>query len=200
MEYFFYCRDVANSRALRKATVEAHWSFMDGYASALIARGPTLADDGTTLTGSMHIADLANAEAARVFAYEEPHYKHGVFREVMVRRWRNVLRGTMWDFKGDPERNKRFLVIGHGKAGMNATRDRLLDEHHRYFIDNGYLPHFIARGPFLADDGKEWLGSAMLVEFPDRVAVEAMLAAEPYVKAGLYANIEIHNWRFGGRH
>jgi uncharacterized protein YciI len=200
MEYFFYCRDIADSRALRKRIVETHWSFMDGYAGAMIARGPTLADDRVTQTGSMHIVDLPDAEAARVFAYEEPNYRNGVYREVMVRRWRNVLGGKMWDFKSDPGHNQRFLVIGHGKPGMSTTRNGLLDEHHRYFIDKGYLPHFIVRGPLLSDDGKDWIGSAMLVEFPDRAAVEAMLAGEPYAKAGLYENIEIHNWRFGGRH
>ncbi len=42
-------------------------------------------------------------------------------------------------------------------------------------------------------------GSAMMIELPDRAAVEAMLAAEPYARAGLYRHIEIHDWRFGGR-
>ena len=200
MEYFFYCRDIPDSRALRKATVEEHWSFMENYVSRMIARGPTLAEDGVTQTGSMHIVDLPDAEAARVFAYEEPNYKHGVYREVMVRRWRNVLGGTMWGFKGDPERNKRFLVIAHGKPGMSASRKRVLDEHHHYFIDQDYIPHFIVRGPLLSADGNDWVGSAMLVEFPDRAAVEAMLAPEPFTRNGLYENIEIHNWRFGGRH
>ncbi len=201
MEYFFYCRDVANSGALRKANVEAHWTFMDAYANAFIARGPTLADDWVRQTGSMHIVDLPNSEAARVFAYEEPHYKIGVYqRDVLMRRWRNVLGGTMWDFKGDLDHNKRFLVIAHGKSGVGATRKRLLDEHHHYFIDKGYIPHFIVRGPLLADDGSDWMGSAMIVEFPNRAAVEAMLASEPFTKAGLYEKIEIHNWRFGGRH
>jgi uncharacterized protein len=200
MDYFFYCRDVPDSGALRKRSVEAHWSFMDGYANAMIARGPTLTDDWATQTGSMHIVALPNAEAARVFAYEEPHYKNGVFREVMVRRWHNALGGKMWDFKGDPEHNERFLVIGHGKPGMSETRNGLLEAHRRYFIEHGYLPRFIERGPLLSDDGKDWVGSAMLVELPDRAAVEAMLANEPYVQAGLYENIEIHNWRFGGRH
>jgi hypothetical protein len=26
-----------------------------------------------------------------------------------------------------------------------------------------------------------------------------MLAREPYVNAGLYADLEIHDWQFGGR-
>jgi len=39
----------------------------------------------------------------------------------------------------------------------------------------------------------------MLVEVPGRAAVEEMLADEPYVEAGLYEKIEIHDWQFGGR-
>jgi uncharacterized protein YciI len=198
MEYFFYCRDVADSRALRKRIVETHWSFMDGYADAMIARGPTLADDWMTQTGSMHIVDLRDAEAARVFAYEEPNYKAGVYREVMVRRWRNALGRKMWEFKGDPAVNKRFLVIGHGKAGASAEGSHLAEAHERYF--GGLLPHMIARGPLLSDDGNHWIGSAMMVECPDRACVEAMVASDPLLKAGLYANVEVHNWRFGGRH
>jgi hypothetical protein len=42
VEYFFYCRDRPDTAALRDELVEAHWSFMDRYADAMIARGPTL--------------------------------------------------------------------------------------------------------------------------------------------------------------
>ena len=198
--YFFYCRDRDGIGDLRKQIVEAHWSFMDGYADGMIARGPTLKDDGVTPTGSMHIVELPDNAAAQVFAYEEPNWKAGVYSEAMVRRWRNALGRTMWQFQGDPEHNQRFLIIGHGKPGMTATRDGLLEAHRRYFIDRGYLDHFIERGPLYNDDESEWVGSAMLVELPDRAAVEAMLADEPYCKAGLYERVEIHRWRFGGRH
>lgn len=200
MEYFVYCRDKPNTAALRKQMVETHWSFMDRYAPAMIARGPTLAEDGATQTGSMHIIDLPDAAGAHAFAYDEPFFKAGVFAEVMIRRWRNALGRTMWDFHGDPDHNRRFLIIGHGKPGMSATRDSLLDAHRAYFIDNHYQERFIARGPLLSDDGADWIGSAMLIELPSRAAVEAMLADEPYVRNGLYEDIEIHPWRFGGRH
>ncbi|HBK04927.1 MAG TPA: hypothetical protein DDZ81_03575 [Acetobacteraceae bacterium] len=200
MEYFFYCRDNPDTGAVRKAVLEAHWSFMDGYADRMIARGPTLTPDRSAPTGSMHILDLPDDAAVRRFAFEEPYYKAGVFRDVMVRRWRNALGRTMWQFRGDPENNQRFLVIGHGKPGVSNTRDGLLEAHRRYFVENGYQEHFIARGPLLSDDESEWVGSAMLIELPSRAAVEAMLADEPYVRAGLYADIEILDWRFGGRH
>lgn len=198
MEYFVYCRDNPDTEALRLELLEAHWSFMDRYADAMIARGPTLAADGTA-TGSMHAADLPDAEAARAFAYDEPYYKAGVFGDVLVRRWHNELAGTMWDFAGDAERNRRFLILGHARPGMTATRDALYEEHHRYFVEHGYLERLIERGPLLSDDGTEWLGSAMLVELRDRAAVDAMLASEPFGRAGLYTSVEIHDWEFGGR-
>jgi uncharacterized protein YciI len=199
MEYFFHCRDNPGTAELRDQTVEAHWSFMDAYADVMIARGPTLTDDRETATGSMHIVDLPDADAARVFAYEEPNWRAGLYREVMVRRWRNILGRTMWEFVGDPANSQRFLVIAHGHPGATTAGDALLDEYQRYVVDRGYDDRFIARGPLLSDDGSEWLGSALLVEMADRAAVEAMLADDPYTRAGLYADVEIHNWEFGGR-
>ena len=84
VEYFFYCRGRPGTEALVDELAEAHWSFMDGYAAAMIARGPTLTPDRTTWTGSMHLVDLPDAEAARVFAFQEPFYRAGVYGEVLV--------------------------------------------------------------------------------------------------------------------
>ena len=70
--------------------VEEHWAYMDRFAATMVARGPTLADDGT-LTGSVHILDLPDATAARTFAFEEPGYRAGAYRDVLLRRWHNSL-------------------------------------------------------------------------------------------------------------
>ena len=200
MEYFVYGRDAPRGSALRTDELgEAHWSYMDGYASAMIARGPTLTPDRLTATGSMHIVDLPDAAAAQRFAFEEPYYRAGVFCEVLLRRWRNTLGRTMWDFDGSAFDGQRFLIIGHGKPGMDPTHDALADSHHRYLADHGYLDHFIERGPLLSDDGSTWSGSALLVQLPDRVTVEAMLADEPFVRACMYESVEVHDWQFGGR-
>ncbi len=43
MEFFCYHRDRPGSVALREELLEEHWSYMDRYASQIIARGPTLA-------------------------------------------------------------------------------------------------------------------------------------------------------------
>ena len=42
-------------------------------------------------------------------------------------------------------------------------------------------------------------GDATLIDLRDRAAVEAMLASAPFIQAGLYANVEVHDWEFGGR-
>jgi uncharacterized protein YciI len=199
VEYFLYCRAKPDSEALWSQLVEAHWSFMDRYANAMIARGPTLTADRATATGSMHIVDLPDAAAARVFAFEEPCYMAGVYDEVMVRRWRNALGRTMWEFDGDEVANRRFLVIGHGSRDTDAVDSALRAAQRRYLVDGGYLEQLIARGPLLSDDGREWVGDATLIELPDRAAVEEMLASAPFVRAGLYANVEVHDWEFGGR-
>jgi hypothetical protein len=39
VEYFFYCRGRPGTEALLEELAEAHWSFMDRYGEAMIARG-----------------------------------------------------------------------------------------------------------------------------------------------------------------
>jgi hypothetical protein len=172
IEVFVYCRDRPGSTTLRDEFLEAHWSFMDAYADTMIARGPTLAADRETATGSMHIVDLPDAEAARVFVFEEPNYRAGVYEDALVRRWRNTLGRTMWDFEGDPIANPRFLIIGHGAPRVSEITRALSDERRRSFLDRGYADRFIARGPLLSDDGTRWAGTAMLVELRDRSEVD----------------------------
>jgi uncharacterized protein len=197
VEVLVYCRDRPGSEALLEELGEAHWSYMDRYADVMIARGPTLADGRHT--GSLHIVDLHDLAAAHTFARDEPYSRAGVYSDVLVRRWTNELGRTMWEYNGDPAHNLRFLVLGHARPGATPACASLVDEHDRYFREHGYLERLIARGPLLSDDGREWLGTAMLVELPHRAAVDVMLASEPFASAGLYAEVEVHDWEFGGR-
>ena len=131
MEYFCYHRDRPGSVALREELLEAHWSYMDRYATEMIARGPTLAGDGDTPTGSVHIVDLPDAAAARAFVFDEPNYQAGVYRDVLLRRWRNMLGRTMWDFPGGRSDGSRYLVLGLGpetaaERTVPSDRDNLI--------------------------------------------------------------------------
>src|SRR6266540_2300596 len=125
---------------------------MDRYATQMIARGPTLARDGDTPTGSVHIVDLPDPAAARAFAFDEPNYQAGVYRDVLLRRWRNVLGRSMWEFPGDRGDGSGYLVLGHG---VGPVEDPHPD-----------LEALIAYGPLLSDDGARCLGTAALVKAP----------------------------------
>jgi uncharacterized protein YciI len=188
MEFFVYHRDRPGSLDLRHELIEAHWSYMDRYAAEMIARGPTFADGGETLTGSVHILDLPDPAAARAFAFDEPNYQAGAYRDVLLRRWRNLLGRTMWDFPGGPdEKPGRHLILAHakpltdwpgaGRAEPPLDRDRL-----------------IAFGRLLSEDGEDWEGTAVIGDFPDPEAIRALFAA-----TGAYDRIEVHPWTFGGR-
>lgn len=196
MDYVFYCRARPNSEALADERTEAHWAFMDQYATTMIARGPTLTDDDLEWTGSMHIVGLPDAAAAHVFAFEEPYYRAGIFGEVFMRRWRNELGRTMWQFEGDPDRQQRFLIIGHGKPDASEQRGSL--PLRRHFLED-HRSQIIVSGLLLSDDDATWVGGIMLAEAPDRAAVETLAQDDPFAQAGLYESVKIHRWRFGGR-
>ncbi|GAA1259971.1 YciI family protein [Streptomyces javensis] len=181
MEFFCYHRDRPGSLALRQELVERHWSYMDRYAAEMIARGPTLSDTDGSPTGSVHIVDLPDPAAARSFAFDEPGYQAGVYRDVLLRRWRNVLGRTMWEFPGGRTGGNRFLVLGLGSgeaADLAPPADR--DE-------------LIVYGPLLSDDERTWLGTAALVRAPDPETARTVLTPDRY------ADIEVHRWQFGGR-
>ena len=181
VEFFCYHHDRPSSMPLREELLEQHWSYMDRYQAEMIARGPTLADDGDTPTGSVHIIDLPDPPAARAFAFDEPNYQSGVYRDVLLRRWRNLLGRSMWDFPGGRAGGNRYLVLGLGAGAatdlaMPLNRDEL-----------------ITYGPLLSDNGATWLGTAALLRAPGPDAARAILTPDRY------ADIEVHNWQFGGR-
>jgi uncharacterized protein len=198
MEYFVYGRDRPGLGTRRWDLTEDHWSFMDRYADALIARGPTfLDDDEDAVTGSMHIVDVPDAAAARTFAFSEPYFEGGVFEDVLVRRWSNTLGRTMWDFAGHD--GPRFLVIGHAVPGAGSRQDAVHEEQRAYLLDADVRDDVILCGPLLTDDGADWLGTALLLEATGRDAARTIVTNTPLARAGLYRDVEIHSWRFGGR-
>jgi len=182
MEFFVYHRDRAGSIALREALNEEHLAYMDRFADGMVARGPTTTDGGETLTGSVHVLDLPGPDAARAFAFDEPNYQAGAYRDVLLRRWRNTLGRTMWDYPGGPEGDPRFLVLGLGWRGSGEP-----------LVTPGARVGLVAAGPLLSDDGAAVLGAAALVEAAGPADARRVLVADDY------ADVEVHDWHFGGR-
>lgn len=183
MDFFCYHRDRADSLALRMELLEAHWSYMDGFAQEMIARGPTIEGDDEYPTGSVHILTLPDPAAARKFAFEEPGYQAGVYRDVMLRRWRNDLGRTMWEFPGGAPEGDGYLALGLNSAPRPVADVPKLPD----------LAALIAFGPLLSDDGERWLGTVALLRAPGADEAAAALLDDGH------AEIEVRQWRFGGR-
>jgi hypothetical protein len=110
-------------------------------SSAITAIGVALWQCGRSCWSSAHVLDLPDSAAARSFAFDEPNYQAGVYRDVLLRRWRNLLRRTMWEFRGGRTGGNRYLVLGLG-AGPAADLAEPSD-----------ADDLIAYGPLLSDDG-----------------------------------------------
>ena len=181
MEFFCYHRDRPGSTPLRSQMVEQHWSYMDQFAATMIARGPTFTSDGT-LTGSVHILELPGPAAARAFAFDEPGYQAGAYRDVLLRRWRNALGRTMWDFgDGQPDRQplprpRVHLGVGSGRPRPAAPRrsDRL------------WAARCPTTGPWSSEQQFSW-------RHLTQTRRDGVLSADRYT------GIEVHQWRSGGR-
>ena len=171
MQFFCYHRDRAGSTPLRVEMVEQHWSYMDRYAARLVARGPTFGGDDT-LTGSVHVVDLPDADAARAFAFDEPCYQAGAYRDVLIRR-------TRWERLGSPVPG--FLVLGFTAR----------PEPHPHAAPPPPRGELVGFGPLLSDDGSWLVGAAALASAED--------AARVALDRDRFIAVEVHRWEPGGR-
>lgn len=88
MLYVVYGVDKSGSEPLRAKARDEHFAYLEKHKDILVLGGATLADDGTTRTGSMLIINVPGRAEADVFAAGEPLAKAGVFEKVTVTRMR----------------------------------------------------------------------------------------------------------------
>lgn len=165
---------------------------MDGFAESMIARGPTLAPDRETATGSLHVLGLPSVDAAQEFVAREPNNRAGVYADHSIWRFENLLRRTMWEFSGAAD-EPRFLIIARPRRGQTTGRpvppESLSAELRERLILYGALTALHDAGPG---------GVALAVQAPEREAVDALLDGGR-VGLDVFPDIEIHDWQFGGR-
>lgn len=91
MLFVIHCLDKPNQGELRAATRPAHLAYIAGFADKVVQGGPTLSDDGETMTGSLIVVDLESPEAAAEFSRNDPYTQAGLFESVTIQRWKNVI-------------------------------------------------------------------------------------------------------------
>ncbi|HEX3498691.1 MAG TPA: YciI family protein [Stellaceae bacterium] len=77
-----------------------------------------------------------------------------------------------------------FVLMGMDRPGDGAeVRRRNRAAHLQFVVENEDKFRY---GGALLDDNQKMVGSLMMVELPDRQALDAFLKAEPYSRAGLF--------------
>lgn len=170
---------------------ERHWSYMDAFAAAMTARGPTLGPDRLTWTGSIHVVDLPGPDAAREFVDREPYHRAGAYQQHDIWRFGNLLGRTMWQFDRVSE-ELRFFVLAH------AAPHQLMHPPPLASLKEQVRQRLIVYGTLHNLDDNEPMGVALAVQVPTRHALDTLLS-DGVARLGAYREMEIHDWEFGGR-
>lgn len=85
-----------------------------------------------------------------------------------------------------------FVLTCIDKPGSLALRMATREAHLAYVRPQADM---LKLGGPLLDDAGDMAGSLMILEAPDRAAVEAFSAQDPYTLAGLWASVDIRPFR-----
>jgi uncharacterized protein len=88
-----------------------------------------------------------------------------------------------------------FAVMCKDKPGKLQLRIDTRPEHVAFLEGLNADRKLAFAGPFLDAQGKP-NGSLVVVEAPDLAGAQAMSAADPYAKAGLFESVEIRQWNW----
>ena len=89
MSYFITCIDKPNSLTKRLSIRERHINYLKKFKSKLITAGPLIGEDGNPY-GSLLILDFEVRSELEDFLKNDPYSLEGLFREVMVRKFKKV--------------------------------------------------------------------------------------------------------------
>lgn len=94
----------------------------------------------------------------------------------------------------------QFLVTARDGTDAEAPARRLaVREQHLVGARRQAEEGVVVIGGAILDDEGRMVGSAVVYEVPDRAALDALLAADPYVTGGVWREIEIKPFRLAVR-
>lgn len=191
-QWAIYCWDKPGSADARRALLAAQKAYLAGFAEQVIGYGHFLSDDGRETLGTSFFIQLDDRAAVEKFLADEPMHKASVYRSVEINRWSNSFgkRASEYKRKG----MQLFLCTGP-KTGTNEFFRGHLHAHESYFAS--YAESFIFRGPIRSADGADNIGTALMLELPDRAAADKFWNEEPFAKHGGYSGeARIIRWAF----
>ena len=192
-QWAIYCWDKPGQAATRAKLLAEQKAYVKSFGERVIGYGHFVSDDGRDTLGTSFFMQLDDRAAADKFIAGEPMSKAGVYARVDINRWSNSFgkRAAEYPRKG----LQQFLCTGPKTNTPEFYRTHL-HAHESYFASYG--GSFIFRGPIRSPDGADNVGTALLLELPDRAAADKFWNEEPFAKNGGYQqDAKIVRWVFG---
>ena len=191
-QWVIYCWDKPGMQETRRAQLPEQQRYVKSFGERVIGYGHFLSDDGAATLGTSFFMQLDDRATADTFVADEPLNKAGVYERIEIQRWSNSFQKRAADYarKG----LQQFLCTAP-KIGSPEFFRQNLHAHESYFAS--YADSFIFRGPIRSADGVDNIGTALLLELPDRAAADAFWNNEPFAKNGGYPrDARIIRWAF----
>ena len=177
----------------RRASLAEQKTYVARFGERVVGYGHFVSDDGRDTLGTSFFMQLDDRAAADKFIADEPLSKAGVYQRIDVHRWSNSFQKRQADYRR--KGLQQFLCTGP-KTGTSEFFRQHLHAHESYFASYG--DSFIFRGPIRSADGADNIGTALLLELPDRAAADKFWNNEPFARNGGYQrDARIVRWAFG---
>jgi uncharacterized protein YciI len=192
-QWAIYCWDKPDAQDTRRAILSAQKVYVKSFGERVIGYGHFVSDDGRDTLGTSFFMQLDDRLGVDAFVADEPMNKAGIYARIEIHRWSNSFGKRAADYR--PKGLQQFLCTGP-KTGTNEFFRAHLKAHEKYFASYG--ENFIFRGPIRSADGADNIGTALLLELPDRAAADKFWNNEPFSKNGGYQrDARIVRWVFG---
>lgn len=193
-QWVIFAWDKAGQAAVRAAHIAAQQAYARALGERLIGYGHIVSDDASRTLATTWFVQLDDRTAAESFIAADPLNRAGAYEKTDIRRWSNsfLKRAADYQRKG----MQQYLCTGSKIPNAPEFFARHLHAHETYF--ERYEASFIFRGPLRSPDGADNVGTALLLELPDRAAAEAFWNNEPFAANGGYQDdARIYRWQFG---
>ncbi|NQV98537.1 MAG: hypothetical protein HQ483_02470 [Rhodospirillales bacterium] len=194
MLYSIVIFDEPDTAELRDIHRKAHLDYLKAFDAQTLFAGPFTTDDESADLGSLRLIDFPDLAAVENHIADEPYVTGGVQKRWIINRWRPSVANTWRDC---PRTQGNIQALFHAIDGPDgsAIRSQNRDAHEAYLED--HADTVIVRGPLLDASGENGIGSVLLLDIPDMDTARAFMENEPFYRAGCYADITFHRWRFG---
>jgi uncharacterized protein YciI len=193
-QWAIYCWDKTGALEARGTFLQDQKDYVRSFGDDVIGFGHFVSDDGLDTLGTSFFVQLTDRSAVEEFIANEPLNKAGVYQHVYIHRWSNSFQKHQDDYQR--KGMQQFLCTGSKITNTAELFAAHLTDHEKYFAQYG--ESFIFRGPIRSADGADNIGTALLLELPDRAAAEEFWNNEPFAANGGYQDdSRICRWLFG---